>query len=873
MTSEIGPRNHSRLDYSSNSTVVTDRAACFALVVSYNPSPLLVENLRTLGLQFGKIIVIDNGSSPASDVTLREVELIDNCEVIRFTSNRGIAAALNEGVRYALGHGFRWIFTFDQDSQVTPNYVPSMLASYLAENRDSDVAIVAPHFIDANHELCYESPQLPNGDCLEAITAGAMIPAYVFQQIGLFNESLFIDYVDTEFSLRCRRRAYRIITSKTSLLYHSIGNMTPHRLWRRTYYPSNHLPGRRYYIARNRIYLMLRNLDDWRWILLQQRSASAELLKLLLMEKERPAKLWNMVRGAMDGLTGRLGERRELRGRSVLIDAWDGDQSTMQGCSRDQRCTDTTHTTTLSSRETHAVMNSQLPKIFKNAAANIARLGSSWLVLLIATPLLTRLLPRSTYAVWMLVLQFGAYVTMLQGGFENCVGRFVARGESLGDQGYIRQMLLASLFLLSAGAVLLTLITLVVSWGLPWFFRDIPPVLKMSATGALFLVGLCYSFNLPIATFSGYFQGRQRYEVNAFAVTLGRFVAAGGVIWVAFHQQGLVAMALWAAVGAAVQSVILLAVWHGDRQRPALVPIRFPAAAVKELGGFSWSMLVSLFGSVLITGLDLPIVAAFAFSSSGYYAVAATVCSMFIVPYSAILTALLPVAAGLAATQNAQKLGEVLTRVTRYSTSILCLGAVTIVVGMNWFLNIWVGDAYASRSIVLAAVLILAQFVRLTMFPYAIVCFGSGQQARMLISTLAEGIVNLVCSLIAVRIWGALGVALGTLVGVFVGVIVHFLVSIPWTDCISINRLRFFWSGILRPILLTLPPLIVLYFFSLVVDFHRNQALGIPIAFTLCRRGAMAFQSYSRGTRASPRTYHPSHTSHSGTRIFSLIGT
>ncbi len=105
----------------------------------------------------------------------------------------------------------------------------------------------------------------------------------------------------------------------------------------------------------------------------------------------------------------------------------------------------------------------------------------------------------------------------------------------------------------------------------------------------------------------------------------------------------------------------------------------------------------------------------------------------------------------------------------------------------------------------MAMLLVVAQFIRLTLLPYAAFGFAAGQLHRMLISPLGEGVVNLVCSLIGARYLGAVGVALGTLIGAVAGVLLHFLNSMPRTDRLKFNRGEFATGGILRPVICCLP--------------------------------------------------------------------
>jgi O-antigen/teichoic acid export membrane protein len=124
---------------------------------------------------------------------------------------------------------------------------------------------------------------------------------------------------------------------------------------------------------------------------------------------------------------------------------------------------------------------------------------------------------------------------------------------------------------------------------------------------------------------------------------------------------------------------------------------------------------------------------------------------------------------------------------------------------MPLFLRVWVGPDYATHAMFLGQILVVAQFIRLTMFPYALIGFVAGQQQRMLISPLAEGLTNLVCSVGLAQVMGAPGVAFGTLIGAVVGVWLHLTVSMRTTDCVRISRWHFLAQGILKPITFTLP--------------------------------------------------------------------
>lgn len=174
-------------------------SGCCAVIASYNPEPGLVRNVAALLGQLTNVIVVDNGSSSESEITLSNVAQMPGCVVIRLGTNKGIAHALNSGIRAALESNFEWIFTFDQDSSVSSGFVSSMLAALYGAPDANNVAIVAPHCLDRNYEFHIRFPRSAKGEVLEVITSGNLVPATVFRRIGLFDETLFMDFVDIEF--------------------------------------------------------------------------------------------------------------------------------------------------------------------------------------------------------------------------------------------------------------------------------------------------------------------------------------------------------------------------------------------------------------------------------------------------------------------------------------------------------------------------------------------------------------------------------------------------------------------------------------------------------------------------------------------------
>jgi rhamnosyltransferase len=283
-----------------------------AVIVSYNPSSDILRSIATLRPQVSSIVVVDNGSSEQNLAILRGARSEYDFELIENGSNLGIAVALNIGVREFRAEGYLWVALFDQDSCVEPGFIDSMLAASENAPNPSQVGIVCPVYLDTSTGIAFPIQRSKTGEVLSAMTSGSLIPTRLFDRIGAFNEPLFIDYVDIEFCARSRRAGYTIVQSPRAVLHHSRGRITRHRLLGRWFASTNHSAARRYYITRNRLWVLWQFLGDWPWSPKEVHSVLMDTIKVVLVEQDKLTKLKNILLGSADALRGRMGKRFDL---------------------------------------------------------------------------------------------------------------------------------------------------------------------------------------------------------------------------------------------------------------------------------------------------------------------------------------------------------------------------------------------------------------------------------------------------------------------------------------------------------------------------------------------------------------------------------
>jgi len=288
-----------------------DNGVC-AVVVTYNPTSRLIENLNALVRQVREVAVVDNGSNAEGQRILIEALKLGRVSVLYNSENMGIAAALNRGVTYARDHGFYWVATFDQDSTASESLIHNMLSAWNGCPFRSEVPLIAPRYQDSNTGVISgyaKDSTAPYAEITTTITSGNLVQTKIFDKVGLFAEDFFMDYVDHEFCLRLRSKGCRLIEVWDAVLMHSLGNMTQHRVFGKTFKTFNHTPLRRYYATRNRIIVCRRyGLKFPRWLLKDLGNFFRELAGIVLFETKAGAKIAAVIRGMSDGLLGKTGK-------------------------------------------------------------------------------------------------------------------------------------------------------------------------------------------------------------------------------------------------------------------------------------------------------------------------------------------------------------------------------------------------------------------------------------------------------------------------------------------------------------------------------------------------------------------------------------
>jgi O-antigen/teichoic acid export membrane protein len=447
----------------------------------------------------------------------------------------------------------------------------------------------------------------------------------------------------------------------------------------------------------------------------------------------------------------------------------------------------------------------------QNVLLSLARVAVNSLIALVLPAYLTHHLPVSTYAAWVLILQLAAFVSFLDFGVQTGVSKFVAEYDARGDAIGAGRYASAGLAIMTLTGLLGFGLTSVLAWQVPRLFHNMPAALYHDVRVSVMLVGTSLSFGLFCSVFASVFLGLQRYAVPMGIAILNRTAFTVAVLVAVFLHSSLAAMGAAVALVNITTGLLQVAAW---RQMTSRIRVSFALVdyrALTQMGRYCSLLAIWTVGMVCVSGLDVTIVGHYAYNETAYYSIATLPTNFMILIIASVLGPMMPASSALSTQRSSSEMGDILVRITRYSTVLLLLTGLPLVVCGLPILRLWVGPIYALHSLTYVRMLVVANIIRNLCAPYATMIAATGRQGAVTAAPICEAIVNLGSSVYLASRFGAMGVAVGTLLGSFVSVSLHFAVSMHLTrKTLTISRTRLFTEGLSRPAIVAIPSVILL---------------------------------------------------------------
>lgn len=277
-----------------------------AVIVSFNPGRAFRLSLHAVVNQVCELIVVDNGSKSESRDVVAGLRDGIALTLIQLKTNVGIAEAQNVGVAHAIRRGAEWILMLDQDSLCSDGMVHKLLQASISHT-GRPVGFASPR-------IAFDGVDVNKGEGAAhvigyAISSGALYPVEALARAGRQRSEYFIDSVDFEYSLRLRSLGFDLLRVESAVLHHSLGEREYVRLLGRTFGYVVHPPFRRYYMARNHVFLAKQYSGKFLTLMIKKSFFMLLLVvQVVLVEKNKRGNLSALAHGFIDGIRGHGGK-------------------------------------------------------------------------------------------------------------------------------------------------------------------------------------------------------------------------------------------------------------------------------------------------------------------------------------------------------------------------------------------------------------------------------------------------------------------------------------------------------------------------------------------------------------------------------------
>jgi len=302
----------------SESRIIRPRPKVYTIVLNYNNFSDTVETLRSvqeLDYDNNHLLLVEN--STKKDIPVRIHRLFPALEIIENERNLGYAGGNNAGIRAALQRGAEYIFVINNDLALQPDVLEKLVFAMQSDRTAAACQPLVTYYDDKDkiwsagtrlilgYPRLYHKGKRKHGQGTKKPPFGLVGCALLFraqslQEIGLFDESLFLLQEETDWCMRAVKKGFSLLVVCDALVHHKVsvtlGQFSKEYL---------------YYIARNWLLVGKRHngRSGYAYILLTELFTRIPYYLYQLARKNQIAMMKYYYYGLRDGLQGISGER------------------------------------------------------------------------------------------------------------------------------------------------------------------------------------------------------------------------------------------------------------------------------------------------------------------------------------------------------------------------------------------------------------------------------------------------------------------------------------------------------------------------------------------------------------------------------------
>ena len=199
------------------------------IMVIFNYRPNLSQVIRAVSNEsIDYVEIVDNSTERINDISSMLDSFGTNRNKVNYIANSkniGLSKALNLGIKKGIERGCNLFFILDQDAQPTEGYFDHMKSIFKSVlESDMSTGAIAP-IVTNSRKLLGKNCGLrtPVSKVKMLINSGMVVPLTTYSKIGLYDENLFLDSVDTEFINRLISAGLNVYRYNKVMVYQNFG--------------------------------------------------------------------------------------------------------------------------------------------------------------------------------------------------------------------------------------------------------------------------------------------------------------------------------------------------------------------------------------------------------------------------------------------------------------------------------------------------------------------------------------------------------------------------------------------------------------------------------------------------------------------------
>ena len=466
-------------------------------------------------------------------------------------------------------------------------------------------------------------------------------------------------------------------------------------------------------------------------------------------------------------------------------------------------------------------------QIIKNVGSSWFTLGFDVIVGLLLYPFILHRLGDTATGIWGLIFAITGYYGLFDLGIRSSVVRYVSKFTAIDDAEDLAKLINTSLFSYSCIAILSLLITAVLTLYVDSIFK-IPPGLHSTARWLMLMVGTAIALGFPLGVVGGFLDGLQKFYINNWTSVAANAVRVVLIVLALTHGRGLLTVALITVVLPLITSLVRGAI--AFRICPVLLGLKYvDRGTFRMMANYSGVTLLIMVATQLKFKTDTIVIGTMLSAAAvTYFIIGSRIVNYTQQVVMALAQNFLPLASQSEATGNMDRLRKVLVAGNRLCALICFPITATLLILGKSVIEVWVGQKYIATSYPVLAILIVPSTLMWAQAASGRVLFGIGKHRTWAFVTLAEGVCNLILSLILVRPYGIIGDAYGTAIPLACSMILFMPGHL--SRKLGIRLRTYLREAYTLPLLITTPLVLVLLLMRRWFIPHNYRQLAVQLA-------------------------------------------